>query len=143
MTILNVCFIAPIVSCWLSVLGRLRLHWALTTLLDQFVFSPIFNVCIFWFISAFFGEGLALSVPSSAEFADPAVPLNVTLTLNRQAFPSLFAYTPLWSTLVKSYALWLPATFIREAFVPPKFAAIFINGVSFVWNIAFALILAA
>ena len=69
--------------------------------------------------------------------------LSLTLSLSMGKFPSVLAYEPIYSTVVKSYALWLPSTILRETVVPPSFVPLWISMTSFVWSIVFAMILAA
>jgi hypothetical protein len=127
--LLSMCFIAPVVQVWLRVLGALRLHWVAATLVDQFLFSPCFNVAIFFVITAAFQGGVTVSAAG--------------LALDRAKFPALTAYEPVWSTQATAYRVWLPATLVREAFVPPHLKALFSTSVAFVWNIVFAFILKA
>ena len=136
--VLASCFIAPIVNTWFGVLGRLQLSMLPATLVDQFLFSPPFTIAIFYFLSAAFGGGVALT----AGWRDAQV-VEVVGALNLSAFPSLLSYDPVWSTQVKAYWLWLPATLVREAFTPAHLKPLFTSSVAFVWNIVFAFILAA
>ncbi|KAL1525721.1 hypothetical protein AB1Y20_020565 [Prymnesium parvum] len=129
---LSALFISPLVSLWLMLLHRLRLHWVASTLLDQFCFAPLLNIAIIYAITAAFKGGVVLKL-------DTPAPQHTTLEIDHIKFPSMFQYEPIWSTQLKAYALWLPATFIREAYVPPHLATIFINCTSFVWNIVFAM----
>jgi hypothetical protein len=135
--VLGMCFIAPIVSCWFSLLGRLKLHWLSATVMDQFLFSPLFNVAIFTFISAVFKGGVSFSTASSPK----SDTLNFTMSLHPSLFPSLYTYEPVHSTQVTAYYVWLPATVVRECFVPPHLKGVFVNAVSFVWNVIFSLIM--
>jgi len=154
--ILTVGFIAPIVSCWFPLLSSLKLHWTLATAVDQFVFSPIFNIAIFWFISAVFKGGVGISgsehmttvctrrvfwkqCSSSGDIAR----YDVSLSLYPAAFPTLADYSPVWSTQVSAYYLWLPATVVREVAVPDHLKGLFVNLIAFFWNIIFSIILAA
>ena len=141
--VLSIAFVAPIVAVWLRWLNWMRLHWLPATLVDQFVFGPVFNIAIFWFVAAAFKGGVALSLPSLDAIRSADAHLDVTLTLRRAAFPSWRAYDPVWSTQLKAYWLWFPATILRETCVPPHLRGIFINVVSFFWSIIFATILAA
>ena len=65
------------------------------------------------------------------------------LSLWPDRFPTVMAYDPIWSTLSKSYRLWLPAVAVREVFVPAHLKGPYVNCVSFVWSVVFALILAS
>jgi len=148
--LLTVCFIAPIVSMWIPFLGGLRLHWAKATAVDQFLFSPLFNVAIFFVIAATFKGGVALTSGAPDAAAGLSVPLAIHthetvlwLSLWPGRFPTVMAYDPIWSTLAKAYRLWLPAVAVREVFVPAHLKGPYSNLVSFVWNIVFAIILAS
>jgi len=134
--VLNCAFIAPVVSLWFPLLGSMKLHWILAASVDQFIFSPLFNIAIFWFMTIAFGGGLALSHAHSNESMD------LTLSLRYSAFPSLWTYQPVWSTQATAYYLWLPACLLREKAVPEHLKAIFGNVCGFVWAIIFASILA-
>ena len=135
--------VAEAVGCDLHALAGVQLHWLPATLVDQFVFGPVFNLAIFWFIAAAFKGGVALSLPSLDAVRSADAHLDVTLTLRRAAFPSWRAYDPVWATQLKAYWMWMPATILRETCVPPHLRGIFINVVSFFWAIVFATILAA
>ena len=130
--VLGVTFIAPIVYLWFSFLGKMKMHWTKVTLIDQFVFSPILNVAIFLYISAFFKGGLSILSSSDA----------LSLKLTYGLFPPLLTFNPVHSTQAKAYLLWLPATIVRELYVPPPLAPVFVNLCAFVWNIVFSIILA-
>jgi len=154
--VLCVCFIAPVVGQWFPILGSLRLHWTLATAVDQFLFSPVFNIAIFWFISAFFKGGVTLSArqhglevceqrlfAQSCSTSDAIERYELSLLVTPGSFPALAEYAPVWSTQVNAYYLWLPATVVREAFVPDHLKGLFVNFVSFIWSIIFSFILAA
>lgn len=66
----------------------------------------------------------------------------MTLSLHHQKFPSVWSYEPMWSVQVTAYYIWLPATLLREKFVPEHMKALFGNLVGFAWAIVFASILA-
>ena len=150
--ILSVCLIAPIVACWIRFLSKLQLHWMLSTCVDQFLFSPLLNMAIFVFLSAAFQGGLNLTYTRftadtcTSSFFKKCEPgderYDLLLTLRPSVFPAVTAYAPVWSTLASSYYVWLPATIMREKFVPPHLRGPFVLLVSFVWNIIFAIILA-
>lgn len=140
--VLTLAFVAPIVAVWLRWLNKMQLHWLLSTVLDQFVFGPVFNIGIFWFISAAFKGGVVLSLPSLDALGSADAHLDVTLTLRRAAFPSWRSYDPVWACQLKAYWLWLPATLLRETCVPPHLRGVFVNVVAFFWAIVFAMILA-
>uniref|UniRef100_A0A7S2J6V3 Uncharacterized protein n=1 Tax=Haptolina brevifila TaxID=156173 RepID=A0A7S2J6V3_9EUKA len=153
--VLTMTFIAPIVTCWIPILGSLGLHWTLATAVDQFLFSPLFNIAIFWFISAAFKGGIMLSFTqhdqqectkgffSRRECVTTVVDrYEVSLTMHPGMFAAVSEYSPIWATQMQAYYLWLPSTIVRETFVPPHFKGIFINAISFFWNIIFSFILA-
>lgn len=165
--LLTVCFIAPVVSKWIPFLGGLRLHWAKATAVDQFLFSPLFNVAIFFVMAAAFkggivltsgpnpnpnpvvragiwslggdGTGAGLSVPLATHTHDAVL----WLSLWPERFPPVMAFDPIWSTLSKAYRLWLPAVAVREVFVPAHLKGPYSNCVAFAWNVVFAIILAS
>ena len=68
---------------------------------------------------------------------------DLTLSLSPGVFPSVTTYEPVWSATVQSYYVWIPASSLREKFVPPHFKGVFSLMVGFVWNIIFATIMAA
>ena len=153
---LNLAFITPVVYLWFGFLGGMRLHWVAATAVDQFLFSPLFNIAIFWFISAVFKGGVAMSarrhlveqctnnlLGSRCTATDEIDRYELSLSLSPPTFPPLSSYHPVWSTQVNAYYLWLPATLMREKFVPPHLKGIFVNVVAFVWNIIFSVILGA
>lgn len=127
--------IAPVVYLWIGKLQSLKLHWAAATIVDQFMFSPIFNMYVFCFISAFFGGGVAFSTTSTAETS------SLTLALHKTKFPSLTSWEPVHKTQFTAYLLWVPASIVRELYVPPALVPLFINVVAYVWNIIFSFIL--
>ena len=90
----------------------LKLHWVSATALDQFLFSPIFNVLIFFFITAAFKGGLEVHASSGET-------MSLTFSIVTSRFPPLLTYEPVHSTQVKAYYLWLPATVVREKHAPP------------------------
>ncbi len=157
--LLTVTFVAPVCSLWFPTLGSLQLHWTLATAVDQFLFSPVFNIAIFLFISAAFKGGVTFTMTAyqaDAEvcttrffFRQQCVSISAddrvdfTLSVHPNQFAPLSSYAPVWSTQVNAYYLWLPATIVREAFVPGHLKGIFVNLVSFVWSIIFSFILAA
>jgi len=139
-TLLTVTFISPIVSLWLRTLSALGLNWIAATMVDQFVFSPVFNLMIFLYMSSVFKGGLSLVWNDNLK--DP-FDLSLTLNLHRAKYPNFFTYEPVHSTQAKAYLVWLPATLFREKFVPPHLASIFVSAVNFVWFTMFAIILAS
>lgn len=83
-----------------------------------------------------------LTLPSPAALADPAGDLSMALSLRRAAFPSLMSWAPIWSTRVKGLYLKLPSTLVREKLVPPHLKGVWEIGVSFVWSMILAFVLA-
>ena len=135
MLALTVCFIVPINIQWFKYLGSLKLHWVTAALVDQFLWSPIFNIGIFAFLDSYDG-GISLTFPSTADT------MSMMLTYTSSKYASVMTYRPVWSTQVTAYLVWLPATLLREAVVPPHLVPVFVNIVAFLWNIIFALLLA-
>lgn len=154
--LLTMGFINPVVQAWFPILGSMGLHWISATAVDQFLFSPLFNIGIFWFMAAFLKGGVGLSAAehraqtcTAKIFGPHCTPddaverYELSLALYPETFPPLSEYHPVWSTQVNAYYVWLPATLVREAFVPPHLKGIFVNACAFVWNIIFSFILAA
>lgn len=133
--------VAPMAIWWLGHLRRWKLPWAVATAVDQLGFCVLMNLVVFWVLSAAFRGGVELSLPSASELADPTRPLTALLTLRRAAFPSVWTYAPVWSTRVQALKLKLPATAVREKFVPPHLKGVWELAVSFVWNIMMAAVL--
>jgi len=140
--VLNSFFVAPIMTQWLRVLRRMQLHWLTATLVDQFGFVALLNICIFYFLAAGFRGGVVVTLPTTAALADPAAALHMTFSLRRAAFPSLLSYSPIWSTRVKGLYLKLPSTLLREKMVPAHLKGVFELAVSLVWNMILAVVLA-
>ena len=120
--------VSPATICWFSVLQRLKLHWVVASLADQCVFNVILNVCVFYFLAAFFRGGLSIE----QGFA-----------INRHVFPSLMSYKPVWELRAKGFVLKLPTTLLRERLVPKHFKGIYELGVRLVWAVIVAAQLAA
>ena len=161
--LLNVCFIAPIVSQWFPILGKLGLGWIGSTCVDQFMFSPVFNIGVFYFIAAAFKGGITLAAGSS--FAaikyeevcttklfrptqcSPGSSVDsyelAGLALHPGSFAPLTTYSPIWSTQVSSYYVWLPACIVREKYVPAHLKQLFVTLIAFIWNVIFSFILAS
>ena len=76
------------------------------------------------FIAAFFRGGLTFGGPSLLH-----------VSIHADAFPSIFAYSPIWSTRFKGLALKLPTTLFREKFVPQHLKGPFDLFVRFVWSV--------
>jgi hypothetical protein len=138
---INLLVIMPICSVWFSVLCKWKLHWVLATAVDQFAFSPLFNIVMFWAYNVA-GGAIRPVFPSASDLADATAPLAFGLSLHRSAFSSVFAFSPMWSTQMTSYKIWLPAALLREKLVPPHFAMVFNSVVAFGWNMILASILA-
>ena len=122
---LGLFLIAPIMSLWLPFLSSLKLHWVAATAIDQFIYSPLINIVIFWFIFAFFKGGIGMGV-SSSDSGDHSL----VLSLHTSVFPSVWTYEPMMASQVTSYWLWLPATIVREVFVPAHLAPLFMKCVT-------------
>lgn len=133
--LLTVCVIVPVNTWWFKTLRSYKLHWVHAALIEQFLWSPFcMNFLVFWFLDTYDG-GLTL------ERGAATGSMSLTLTWNYAKYSSPMTYTPMWDTQVKAYCVWLPATLMREALVPPHLVPVFINIVGFIWNIVFALIL--
>ena len=154
--VLQLGFISPVVFLWFGYLGKRPMHWIKATLLDQFIFSPLFNICIFVFLAIVFKGGLVFSATvqdaqsctkrlfsKSCTLTGGAEKYELALALHPRAFPPLMDYDPIWSTQLNAYYLWLPATILREKFVPAHLKGMFVNLVAFAWAIVFAMILNA
>ena len=104
-------------------------------LVDQFLWSPfVMNPLVFWFLNTYDG-GLAL------ESASTPGSKSLTLTWHHSKYASPLTYEPMWPMQFTAYLVWLPATLVREALVPPHLVPIFVNIVAFIWNIIFSFIL--
>lgn len=135
--LLTVCVIVPVNTWWFKRLGSYKLHWVKAALVDQFIWSPFaMNIMVFWFLNTYDG---GLSLATSAATGS----MSLTLSLNYAKYASPLFYSPMWDMQLKAYCVWLPATLMREALIPPHLVPIFINVVGFIWNIVFALILRA
>ena len=128
--------IAPVISLWLGYLFSLKLHWVQATLVDQFLFSPLFNAYIFYYIGLTLDGGLSMTLPDLTRER-----LDLTISLKPAVLPSLLSFAPIWKTQLTAYPVWLPATLLREKVVPPHLQQLFMNAVAFVWNIIFALLI--
>ena len=111
-----------------------KLNWWQATMVDQFVFSPIFNVTVFMWLSAY-GGGLTLALPDFS-----ADTLTLALSLTRSKFPA-WNDSFMHMAQVKAWPIWLPAAVIRELYVPPHLAQAFVSCVAFIWAIVFAYII--
>eukprot|EP00636_Phaeomonas_parva_P009543 CAMPEP_0118852524 /NCGR_PEP_ID=MMETSP1163-20130328/1493_1 /TAXON_ID=124430 /ORGANISM="Phaeomonas parva, Strain CCMP2877" /LENGTH=215 /DNA_ID=CAMNT_0006784959 /DNA_START=66 /DNA_END=713 /DNA_ORIENTATION=+ len=127
-------FVAPVVSFWFSLLGSFKVGFLPSVILDQTVFSPTFNIYFFLMFTAISG-GI------EADYGADGDDYSVGFTLKTAMFPSLYNYDPVWSTMVKSWSMWLPAAVVRESVVPPHLRPIFNNCVNFFWQIILALAL--
>ena len=129
---LSVSLITPVVTVWLGALSQWKLHWIKATAVDQFLFSPVLNVVIFYFLAA-----AKLTLPATTKDA-----LTLSFTLRPAAFEGVFA-AQIWMAQLRAYALWLPATIVRQKYVPPYLQGIFVNVTAYVWNIIFYAIILA
>uniref|UniRef100_A0A7S4EG90 Peroxisomal membrane protein MPV17 n=1 Tax=Pseudo-nitzschia australis TaxID=44445 RepID=A0A7S4EG90_9STRA len=86
---------------------------AVKTVIDQFVQAPIFTVLIFAFLGFLEGKNLeAIKKQLDDDYAD---------------------------TMVANWKLWVPATVINLAFVPPILRVLYLNCVFFFWSIFLSL----
>ena len=96
-------------------------HWTATTFLklaiDQLIFVPSFNLLVFFFLGFLGGDTFQL----------------VCQTIERD----------FGTTMIASWKLWVPATFINLAVCPPELRVLYVNMISFVWSIFLSLILNA
>lgn len=106
-------FVAPVISMWFGYLVRFNLHWTQAVLVDQFLFSPLFNIYFFL----------------------------MWTTLSGEPMPSVWMYEPVWSTLVASYRVWLPVAVFRQLLVPPYLYGVTNNVASLIWQIILAILL--
>ena len=91
--------------------------WTTTTgikvAIDQFVQAPIFTVLIFAFLGTLEGKNLqAVKKQLDDDYAD---------------------------TMIANWKLWLPATVVNIAFVPPILRVLYLNVVFFFWSIFLSL----
>lgn len=91
--------------------------WTITTgikvVIDQFVQAPVFTILIFAFLGTLEGKGLeAVKMQLDEDYAD---------------------------TMVANWKLWVPATVINIAFVPPLLRVLYLNAVFFFWSIFLSL----
>ena len=91
--------------------------WTPTTgikvVIDQFVQAPIFTVLIFAFLGTLEGKSMeAIKAQLDDDYAD---------------------------TMFANWKLWVPATVVNIAFVPPLFRVLYLNGVFFFWSIFLSL----
>jgi len=86
---------------------------AIKTVIDQFVQAPIFTVLIFAFLGFLEGKNLeAIKEQLEDDYTD---------------------------TMVANWKLWVPATVINLAFVPPILRVLYLNCVFFFWSIFLSL----
>jgi hypothetical protein len=123
--------IAPITVLWLRVLRGWRLHWIKATLVDQFGFTLLMNFGTFYLRAATVKGGIYVATHPT-----------VRLVVLPEVFPSIWAYEPIWSTRLKGLRLKLPATLVREKFVPHHLKGVWELLVRVVWNIIMASVLA-
>jgi hypothetical protein len=121
-------FLAPATVAWLDFLRRKNFHWSVSTLLDQFCFSAVMNIVIFFFRAAVFKGGLVIGLPG--------------IRVVRSAFPSIWDRDPIWGTRIKGLQLKLPTTLLRELIVPAHLKGIYELVVAFVWSMMLAAVLA-
>lgn len=86
---------------------------AIKTVIDQFVQAPIFTILIFGFLGALEGKNLeAIQQQLDEDYKD---------------------------TMVANWKLWVPATVVNLAFVPPILRVLYLNCVFFFWSIFLSL----
>jgi len=86
---------------------------AIKTVIDQFVQAPIFTILIFAFLGFLEGKSVgAIQQQLDDDYKD---------------------------TMVANWKLWVPATVINIAFVPPILRVLYLNGVFFFWSIFLSL----
>lgn len=86
---------------------------AIKTVIDQFVQAPIFTVLIFAFLGFLEGKNLeSIKEQLDDDYSD---------------------------TMVANWKLWVPATVINLAFVPPILRVLYLNCVFFFWSIFLSL----
>eukprot|EP00568_Trieres_chinensis_P000243 CAMPEP_0183306508 /NCGR_PEP_ID=MMETSP0160_2-20130417/12094_1 /TAXON_ID=2839 ORGANISM="Odontella Sinensis, Strain Grunow 1884" /NCGR_SAMPLE_ID=MMETSP0160_2 /ASSEMBLY_ACC=CAM_ASM_000250 /LENGTH=248 /DNA_ID=CAMNT_0025469903 /DNA_START=59 /DNA_END=805 /DNA_ORIENTATION=+ len=91
--------------------------WTATTgikvVIDQFVQAPVFTVLIFLFLGLLEGKTVeAVQTQLEADYKD---------------------------TMVANWKLWVPATVVNIAFVPPILRVLYLNSVFFFWSIFLSL----
>jgi peroxisomal membrane protein 2 len=84
-------------------------------LIDQFIQAPIFTVLIFAFLGTLEGKDSA--------------------SIRRQLDDNYK------DTIIANWKLWVPATIINIAFVPPLLRVLYLNIVFFFWSIYLSLVL--
>jgi len=86
---------------------------AIKTVIDQFVQAPIFTILIFGFLGFLEGKSAeAIKQQLDDDYKD---------------------------TMIANWKLWVPATVINIAFVPPILRVLYLNGVFFFWSIFLSL----
>merc|ERR1711865_152128 len=86
---------------------------AVKTVIDQFVQAPIFTILIFGFLGFLEGKSAeAIKQQLDDDYKD---------------------------TMVANWKLWVPATVVNIAFVPPILRVLYLNGVFFFWSIYLSL----
>ena len=121
--LLGLCLQAPVSHYYYQLLDRklppTPQPWTLRTLvkllIDQLLFAPSFLLSVFLFLD--FLEGRSVFQM-------------------QQHLESDFV-----STLIANWKLWVPATLLNLAFVPPVFRVLYSNVVFFVWSIILAILL--
>jgi peroxisomal membrane protein 2 len=84
-------------------------------LIDQFIQAPIFTVLIFAFLGTLEGkDGASIRRQLDDNYKD---------------------------TIIANWKLWVPATIINIAFVPPLLRVLYLNIVFFFWSIYLSLVL--
>ena len=96
-----------------------RSPWTLTTLaklfIDQAFFGPAFMLLVYWFL------GLARGT----------APGSICRQIREEY----------WGTMVVSWKLWVPATFVNMVVIRPQYRVLYCNVVFFVWSIILSFLL--
>ncbi len=122
---MGLCLQAPLTHYFYVVLDYYLpptpLPWTPTTFLkmacDQLIYAPFFTFVVISYLGIFGGSSL----------------LSIREQLDAEY----------WRTLVDNWKLWVPATLINMAYVPPAYRVLYCNVVFFVWSIYLSLFLNA
>lgn len=120
--------------------------WTATTgikvVIDQFVQAPIFTVLIFAFLGFLEGKNLeAVKKQLDDDYTDTMLANCKSIAVSPSWIPLTLTQRVLFdrSTLSVSGKLWVPATAINIAFVPPILRVLYLNCVFFFWSIFLSL----
>lgn len=107
-------------------------------LIDQFIQAPVFTVLIFAFLGALEGKGLEdIKKQLEKDYPDTIV-ANCKWELSVVARSMLTLLVDILHLVGK---LWIPATAVNIAFVPPILRVLFLNFVFFFWSIFLSLVI--